>query len=179
MGDNLEFFYYDSLVDKNLCNRFMARFKDANFEAGTIGTNNQDLSTRDTAVSWAPPMDLIECVMFRMGMKANEMPQWQFLVDGTDPNVQITRYEPGQHYISHIDSVMTLDERQRKLTVVLLLNDPDEYSGGDLKIIETTIPTKNKGTVIVFPSFMAHCVTPVTSGVRYSAVCWLTGPKFR
>jgi PKHD-type hydroxylase len=179
MNDTLEFFYYDSLVDKSLCDRFMARFKDSKFIDGQVTGGSDNLAVRDSAVHWAPPMDLIECVMFRMGMKANEMPQWRFLVDGTEPNVQITRYEPGQHYTSHIDSVMTADERQRKLTVVLLLNDPDEYSGGDLKVIDNVIPTKNKGTIIIFPSFMAHCVTPITSGVRYSAVCWLTGPKFK
>ena len=39
-------------------------------------------------------------------------------------------------------------------------------------------PPQGKGTVIVFPSFMEHQVSPVTTGVRYSLVVWITGPPF-
>ena len=34
------------------------------------------------------------------------------------------------------------------------------------------------GTVIVFPSWIQHRVTPVTSGTRKSVSLWLIGPKF-
>jgi PKHD-type hydroxylase len=68
---------------------------------------------------------------------------------------------------------------QRKISASLLLNDESEYEGGDLIILDETVKTKKQGTIIVFPSFMAHQVTPVTKGVRYSAVCWMTGPKWK
>ena len=38
---------------------------------------------------------------------------------------------------------------------------------------------KEKGTVLIFPSYMVHGVEPVTKGIRYSAVTWLVGPYFK
>jgi PKHD-type hydroxylase len=72
----------------------------------------------------------------------------------------------------------------RKLSFVLCLSDSSEYEGGKFLInmgnqenpIE--IPQK-KGKVIVFPSFIMHKVSEVTSGKRKSIVIWTTGPKFK
>jgi PKHD-type hydroxylase len=36
-----------------------------------------------------------------------------------------------------------------------------------------------QGSIVVFPSFIEHKVTPVTKGVRYTAVTWANGPSFR
>ena len=38
---------------------------------------------------------------------------------------------------------------------------------------------KTKGTIINFPSFVWHRVTPVTKGTRYSLVVWHNGPKLK
>ena len=38
---------------------------------------------------------------------------------------------------------------------------------------------KNRGTAIFFPSYVLHEVKPVTKGLRYSLVIWVTGPKFK
>ena len=35
-----------------------------------------------------------------------------------------------------------------------------------------------EGSIIVFPAFMEHRVTPVTRGTRYSLVTWFVGPPF-
>ena len=37
---------------------------------------------------------------------------------------------------------------------------------------------RDQGTIIVFDSYDWHRVTPVTKGVRYSIVCWTSGPNF-
>ena len=39
-------------------------------------------------------------------------------------------------------------------------------------------PNLKQGSFIMFPSYMKHRVTPVTSGTRYSAVTWAYGPSF-
>jgi PKHD-type hydroxylase len=36
-----------------------------------------------------------------------------------------------------------------------------------------------QGAATVFPAFVLHRVTPVTSGTRYSLTVWCHGPKFR
>jgi len=72
----------------------------------------------------------------------------------------------------------------RKLSFVMQLTDPNEYTGGDLEFdIHDEKPDpmqlRNRGSAIVFPSFVRHRVVPVTSGVRYSLVTWYEGPCFR
>ena len=38
---------------------------------------------------------------------------------------------------------------------------------------------REQGSIIVFPSFVYHQVTPVTRGMRHSLVGWIAGPTFR
>ena len=38
---------------------------------------------------------------------------------------------------------------------------------------------KNKGDMIIFPSFYLHRIKAVTEGTRHSLVCWFMGPPFR
>ena len=57
-----------------------------------------------------------------------------------------------------------------------------EYEGGDLRLYggdDYDTAPKKQGTIIGFPSYVLHEVTPVTSGVRYSLVGWAQGPKFK
>ena len=72
----------------------------------------------------------------------------------------------------------------RKLSLTINLNYPEEYEGGNLKFdfgphskerFKECIEIKPRGSIIVFPSFIYHQVTPVTRGTRYSLVMWLLG----
>ena len=73
----------------------------------------------------------------------------------------------------------------RKLSVTVNLSDPDAYSGGDVQLKDRVgnpiaiEGMREQGTVLVFPSNVAHTVTPVTSGVRNSLAGWVLGPSFR
>lgn len=79
---------------------------------------------------------------------------------------------------------------RRKLSIVVQLSSPDKYRGGLLELDtnmagsgEGMTPSerqiRGQGTVIVFPSFLRHRVTPVTEGTRHSLVSWYEGPPFR
>jgi len=65
------------------------------------------------------------------------------------------------------------------------LSEPNDYKGGNFEIWngdfskQDKINIKKKGTVIVFPSFLEHRVTPVTKGKRMSLIGWIQGAKFR
>ena len=66
----------------------------------------------------------------------------------------------------------------RKISISVLLNDPAEYEGGDLEISTGTtnrLAARNKGAVILFPSYALHRVLPITKGTRYSLVAWIVG----
>jgi PKHD-type hydroxylase len=78
----------------------------------------------------------------------------------------------------------------RKLSATISLVDGDTYEGGDLEfdlrnssdgsaVIRKSDITRKKGSIIVFPSFLYHRVTPVFKGTRYSLVVWCSGEPFK
>ncbi len=76
----------------------------------------------------------------------------------------------------------------RKLSLTLNLTPEDHYEGGDLKFdlgphaverFHTCENARSQGSIIVFPSFIHHCVAPITSGTRYSLVIWCLGKPFK
>ena len=103
----------------------------------------------------------------------------------------IGRYESSVsgHYDWHQDSLGTwnsihnkpnrpnLHGKARKISMSLILND--DYEGGELEIFGQPKDYYGQGSMIFFPSWMLHRVTPVTKGIRYSLVMWHIGAPFR
>jgi len=87
----------------------------------------------------------------------------------------------------------TKDERLvgkvRKISLTINLNLPGEYEGGNLMFdfgqhtegeqFYECKEIRPQGSIIIFPSFTYHCVTPITKGTRYSLVLWTLGDAFR
>ena len=72
----------------------------------------------------------------------------------------------------------------RKLSFSLQLSEDDSYEGCDLEIFggSTRVPMavpRARGTLVAFPSYVMHRVTPVTRGTRKALVFWAGGPRFR
>ena len=70
--------------------------------------------------------------------------------------------------------------QNEELSIVVQLSDESEYEGGLFQISRgshTFDGPKEKGSVIIFPSFVLHRVLPVTSGERNSLVSWISGPR--
>lgn len=89
----------------------------------------------------------------------------------------VLRYRTGQHYAWHVDMGRD-DLASRKLSVIVMLSEPDAYTGGDLEWMPDLGPCSREiGTVVIFPSFMPHRVTPVTSGERFALVSWVHGDR--
>jgi PKHD-type hydroxylase len=108
---------------------------------------------------------------------------YDFELSGFYEDLDYLRYDSAEqaHFELHTDNVV-FNQPGRKLSVVLQLSDPSEYEGGELQIIMNkdpiTIP-KNKGMLVIFPSYTVHKVTAVTRGVRETIVGWVTGPRFK
>jgi hypothetical protein len=81
------------------------------------------------------------------------------------------------HYDWHEDHAEGGNFSLRKLSFVIPLNDG--YEGGEFRLFHHPVAEQAKGTMIVFPSYKTHCVSPVTKGERWSLVGWVTGPPFR
>lgn len=96
----------------------------------------------------------------------------------------VYRAEDAGHYDWHQDEKLE-DNRahQRKLSFIMLLSDPVEFSGGafQFKYDNGSIAEhlRQKGATIIFPSYKMHRVTPVVRGIRRSLVAWAEGPRWR
>lgn len=77
----------------------------------------------------------------------------------------------------------------RKISMTCNLTNPLNYEGGLLKFdfghhmekhrFKECTEIKEQGSVVFFPSFLPHCVTPVTKGTRYSLVLWSLGKPWQ
>ena len=101
-------------------------------------------------------------------------------------DIQFITYEEQGKYSWHQDvEVMTEYPRpyDRKLSMTIQLSDTDDYEGGDFEFEDgiERVPKemRDKGSVLIFPSFYKHQITPVTKGVRHALVTWIEGPKWR
>ncbi|NET43283.1 MAG: 2OG-Fe(II) oxygenase [Okeania sp. SIO2B3] len=70
----------------------------------------------------------------------------------------------------------------RKISFSVELSDPNTYEGAKLNLYLQENPQilpRNKGTIIMFPSFILHEVTPIMEGKRWELIGWISGPQFR
>ena len=70
-----------------------------------------------------------------------------------------------------------------KLTVIANVST-EPYVGGEFQLFVNNGPKTLQqldipGSVLVFPSFIRHRVTPVTEGTRKTISFWIRGPNFR
>lgn len=119
----------------------------------------------------------------RMATVAKELNEssYQFDLNGFDENFYYLSYGEGDHFGWHIDTGYQTNA-PRKLSLVLQLSSPKEYEGGDFDVLiahDHARALRQKGTVIGFPSYKVHRVTPVTSGQRRTLTMFVTGPMFR
>lgn len=105
--------------------------------------------------------------------------KFKFLLSGFQGQLSYNLYEQGCFFNWHMDfGPGTFSNR--KLVVVLQLSEENEYEGGELQIVtDNIVAPKNRGSITIFPSYVMHRVTPVTSGSRKSLVAHIGGPAFR
>ena len=98
--------------------------------------------------------------------------------------IQFTEYRSheGGKYDWHHDVNWNAQEGlDRKLSISIQLSDKTDYLGGDFEFeeINSSMDFKGIGTIIIFPSYLRHRVTKVTSGTRRSLVAWFYGPSWK
>ena len=96
---------------------------------------------------------------------------------------QYTIYDgaEGGHYDWHVD-MGGQDVEPRKISLSLQLTEASAYTGCDLEIEAgkgTYRAERARGTLIAFPSYVLHRVSPIEAGIRKSLVIWASGPRFR
>lgn len=149
--------------------------------------NNSDSNVRRSTVRWIDRNDVnskfIADMIWEYATEANRN---SFGFDiSLIRDIQYTQYEAENSgkYDWHFDTFWANPRTfDRKLSVIFQLSDPSEYQGGKFELdkqYQQPEGFEEKGSILVFPSFLSHRVTPVTKGVRKSLVSWIEGPKFR
>ena len=181
--DSIESFsYYSNAFSKEECKKIIKLGKQFAMVDGAV-RNGVEPKARLSKINWMWPSAETDWIFRRLtdiitGLN-NEFHQFDLF--GFIEGLQFTYYKaPDNFYTKHIDT--WYKGPVRKLSMSLLLSDPDTYEGGDLKLHTGGDPTclpKEQGKLLAFPSYTLHEVTPVTKGHRYSLVGWITGPQFK
>lgn len=150
-----------------------AKVNEAHRKAGVVWLNPQDVEVKPIV------NELILCAL-----EANKECFWMQLF--SEPRLsyerpQFTQYSVGDKFDWHEDNnIFAKHESDRKLSLVVQLSHSASYEGGKLELDEHPILENHfskLGDVIIFPSFLRHRVTEITSGTRHSLVMWFLGPQ--
>lgn len=103
--------------------------------------------------------------------------------------LQLSAYGPGDYFGVHADFGFL--HATRMISASVQLTASTDYEGGDLQFVapqfkgnelpeahwDTVLGSgdRRQGTVVLFPAYATHRVTPVTRGTRHSLVAWIRG----
>ena len=100
-------------------------------------------------------------------------------------NIRMLRYEDTGKYDWHLD-IGNEETSVRKITAIVQLSGENDYEGGNFEFSmtnetgkDTAVGSRKKGSLILFPSYLGHRVSPLISGVRYSILTWMLGNAFK
>ena len=193
------FYIFPSAVKSDVCDDIVKDCKDNILNKASVfnpdkKSSRDDPEIRKTSIYFINDRD----------NKVNEL-AWYFLREANKiqfnydleyfQQIQFAEYKDGGFYGWHQDEAgIEKTNEIRKLSLTLVLSNPDTFEGGELQFYngdrpfedigditaeQVTNDIKAQGTVICFDSRDFHRVTPVTKGVRYSIVCWTVGPNFK
>ena len=160
------------------------------------GVDDKNLYVRDSQVAWLRDQWLYESFQFTQ-YKPSGFYSWhkdgpsdwfgayKRYTYGITPKPLKLSGDPPEQYVTDHKMVGKI----RKISMTLNLNTPGDYDGGNLKFdfghhaensrFHECDEIRPQGSLIVFPSFVDHCVTPITRGTRYSLVLWCLGDPWK
>lgn len=193
-------YWYQTQMPEELIDIVCRDLETFDNEFGSAQTLNGEVhyNIRDSKTQWIPETHWITGLCCHYVALANQRNFRYDLDAGFEHagHLQYTSYEPGEYYHWHVDGDLAncLDplksshedlstEKSRKLSFVLQLSSPEDYTGGEMQIQysdrNTSFMPKARGTIIVFDSRCLHRVKKVTSGRRKSLVGWVSGPRWK
>ena len=178
-------YYFNKVFDDRLCDRVLAKLNDhwddSKIETGDSGPYKSNIRINKQQVI-APDPDGFPYSGIANIISEINTDSWNFDITGlnflTDPPC-IFKYENDGHFDWHRD--FTHRQPTRKLGFTLQLSQSSEYEGGNLEFFGHDFEEKSRerGTLILFPSYIWHQVTPITKGTRESLVNWSVGYPFK
>lgn len=155
-------------------------------DVANVGGDPAELAkVRVTQVAWIarrPECEWLYAKLDQLVLRLNQL-AFRFDLFGLLENMQYTVYaeSEGGHYNWHVDQGGEVIPQKRKISISLQLTDEHQYEGCDLELVgkDILMASRRRGTLIAFPAYVLHRVTPITRGTRKSLVAWVSGPDFR
>jgi prolyl 4-hydroxylase len=147
--------------------------------------SGRDENIRKSQTAWLKRDDPIVNQLFTRLSK-----QFDFDIRNTE-DLQVVKYEPGGFYNEHHDSCCEDTDHckdfsktcgQRKLTILVYLNDDFEGGFTDFPNLGLHIKAEKLGAIVFHPledggnrchPYALHKGTPVTSGIKYICNIWV------
>ena len=180
----VEFIYYEGMFLPHEIAKIQTLWQQDQTKKATVtGENEYKDDLRKSSVMFIDNIPANNWIYQRLADLAITCNNERFHFDllGFHEELQLAKYVEGDFFDWHLDFGPG-ETSIRKLSMTIQLSDPSEYEGGDLQfMINQNIVTasREKGTIVIFPSFILHRVTPITKGVRQSIVGWDSGPPYR
>ena len=193
------FYYYKNVLNDQMINQLTTdvetnyEFRKGQTGVKELGTESSSYKTNNRDIAYIgidPKFKWLYDMLWPLAIEANDQ-LFHFDIDiVTDPIHYVIYPEPtgpqsndGGHLDWHMD-VGAHAVNKRKLAMTVQLSDPKDYDGGDFEIWfggseKPTVVPREKGDVIIFPTFNMHRVTPITRGERRCLVFWTGGRPFR
>ena len=175
--------HIDRFFTKQECEAIIEYGKKQNLEDATVGDGYLNSKARKSKIAFIGPTAEIRHVYEKLTDAVFLLNDrlWDFDLYAFGEHLQFTEYTPGGKFASHSDFIP--GGPIRKLSIILQLTDENEYEGGDIEafpsIEKPMVLPRAQGTVLAFPSYMMHRVTPITKGTRHSLVGWVNGKPFK
>ena len=145
----------------------------------------EDSKFRRSNIIWIPYNDTSAWIYKKIADRVRELNSKHYEFDLTGSlTLQYTEYDAAEQgeYTWHNDLIYNSFDSIRKLSASVLLSDTKDYTGGAFLFRpdgEAREIPQQQGNIIVFPSWIPHCVRPVLTGRRISLVLWFYGKKFK
>jgi PKHD-type hydroxylase len=171
---------FPSLLTQSQCTNIVAHWDDEKCLSGEMD-DAEAAYLRRGAVMWyghetplGEAFHALACLLV-----PRILSHYEFDVSSYGEQLQLCRYKDGDRLDWHVDTAAG-ETSLRKISLSLQLAAEDSYEGGDLEFCPggAIEGSRKVGSMIAFPSYLAHRVTPVTSGTRYSLVTWIHGEPF-
>lgn len=181
--------FWEAEIPKNICDQIIDLSEKTNYKRGLIDNGSEEGRNVDMKFLYENSHNWINALTCGYALYANCKNYQYKLSNCIDrEGVQLSYYKVGQYYDKHVDFNGSPKSKgyTRKLSMSIQLSDSEDYEGGDFEFDSSFVPQapdpealRKKGTVLVFPSFFLHRVTPVTKGARKSLVAWADGPLWK
>lgn len=177
------FGWKEDFFNNDECKAILSSCGKLRLSEAKLGADAVNPNVRQSKVGWLARNEENKLIYEKLGAFAKAINEryYGFHLSGFSEDIQYAEYPANAGYFGwHID--IGKDKSHRKLSLIVLLSDTEDHEGGELSLMTSakvrTVP-KKKGTLVFFPSYILHQVSPVTSGLRKSLSLWVSGDHLK